>query len=97
MLSSHKHHLLPCRDSDSTVSAVWFWCELPFWRVAWLCLGSGTSGIIKGMMSLVVLEVVGLHEQPEVLSLINLASGVATLLIGQLTGVHACMRACVGG
>ncbi|MPC14859.1 hypothetical protein E2C01_007635 [Portunus trituberculatus] len=82
-LPSHKH-LLP-RKSDNTVPTVWFWCKRTFWRVAWLSLCRGSNGVVKGLISLVTLEVVGLQWQAEVLSLINLTTGIATLLVGQLT------------
>ncbi|XP_045120876.1 monocarboxylate transporter 4-like [Portunus trituberculatus] len=64
---------------------VWFWCKRTFWRVAWLSLCRGSNGVVKGLISLVTLEVVGLQWQAEVLSLINLTTGIATLLVGQLT------------
>ncbi|KAK8376522.1 hypothetical protein O3P69_009867 [Scylla paramamosain] len=85
-----------CSTLSAVTISVWFWCERPFWRIVWLSLCGGCSGVTRVLISLVVLEAVGLQWQAEALSLISVTTGFATLLVGEvadlsrvLTGSYA--------
>lgn len=56
--------------------------------MVWLAVLGAGHGAIGSSSGLVTLEVVGLRRQAEALSLTLLATGVITLLVGPLAGVH---------